>query len=88
MIVLSDSDEYVSEDSDRDNKIGTKNEKKDEPQLDQHATADTAQKDANDENDDFVMYVDLVAVYICVMVAVTPYISRVWLKTYKRISRS
>ena len=36
-----------------DNKIGTKNEKKDEPQLDQHATVDTAQKDANDENDDF-----------------------------------
>ena len=53
VIVLSDSDEYVSEDSDVGNTIGTKTEKKDEPQLDQHATADTVQKDANDENDDF-----------------------------------
>ena len=54
VIVLSDSDEYVSEDSDRDSKTGTKVEKGEDPNVDLYAAADTVnEKDANDENDDF-----------------------------------
>ena len=87
VIVLSDSDEYVSEDSDVGNTIGTKLKRRMSRSWTNMQQQILYKRMLMTKMTIFVMYVDLVVVCTCVMVAVTPYISRVWLKTYKRISR-